>query len=201
MKKKITIFFAIVIILLGLFGLTGCNLLENNDNKEENKVEVQEENSLDGLAVYQEEEDANYKLCEDMEGITFKCPSNYTSVGKSSSQPIYMDPDVPGARVNVVSENMPSMLSFEGYIEASKASVKNQSQMTILGDITTEYINLNGVKAAKLIYQAKQSNMELDITQIVLEKEGKVYVFSLGGLTKDREVLGPKFDKIIKSIK
>ena len=71
MKKKITIFFAIVIILLGLFGLTGCNLLENNDNKEENKVEVQEENSLDGLAVYQEEEDANYKLCEDMEGITF----------------------------------------------------------------------------------------------------------------------------------
>ena len=45
MKKKITIFFAIVIILLGLFGLTGCNLLENNDNKEENKVEVQEENS------------------------------------------------------------------------------------------------------------------------------------------------------------
>ena len=201
MKKKITIFFAIVIILLGLFGLTGCNLLENNDNKEENKVEVQEENSLDGLAVYQEEEDANYKLCEDMEGITFKCPSNYTSVGKSSSQPIYMDPDVPGASVNVVSENMPSMLSFEGYIEASKASVKNQSQMTILGDITTEYINLNGVKAAKLIYQAKQSNMELDITQIVLEKEGKVYVFSLGGLTKDPEVLAPKFDKIIKSIK
>lgn len=201
MKKKITIFFAIVIILLGLFGLTGCNLLENNDNKEENKVEVQEENSLDGLAVYQEEEDANYKLCEDMEGITFKCPSNYTSVGKSSSQPIYMDPDVSGASVNVVSENMPSMLSFEGYIEASKTSVKNQSQMTILGDITTEYINLNGVKAAKLIYQAKQSNMELDITQIVLEKEGKVYVFSLGGLTKDREVLAPKFDKIIKSIK
>ena len=74
---------------------------KNNDNKEENKVEVQEENSLDGLAVYQEEEDANYKLCEDMEGITFKCPSNYTSVGKSSSQPIYMDPDVPGASVNV----------------------------------------------------------------------------------------------------
>ena len=58
-----------------------------------------------------------------MEGVEFSYPSNYKSVG-SSSQPTFMDPDITGTSVNLISEDSQS-LSIKNYIKNSLDSMKS----------------------------------------------------------------------------
>lgn len=187
---KITIL-AVIMIMIAVT-LTGCT---NPLNKEENT-----KNELEGLAVWSSEgEDyTDYKKCEEIAGVEFYYPSNYTSVGKST-QPMYMDPDILGSSVNLVSADMVNAMTFEGYIDASILGIKKQ--MTVNGDINKEYINLNGVKACKLDYVATSKGQTMKLTQAAILKDKKVYVLTLGGLQKDAEAMQPKIDKMIKSFK
>ncbi len=187
MKKLTKLGLLAVMMLVVVMLLTGCA------NKE-----TQEKDSLEGLAVYTAEETPDYKTFDQIEGIEFKYPSNYTSVGKES-MPIFADPDAPGATINIVTSDFPSVLSFEGYVDASIPGIKKQ--MTIDGDINKEYINLNGTKAAKLDYTASSEGYKMNITQILIKKDNKAYVLTLGSLVDDKEVVSEKFEKIIKSFK
>ncbi len=184
MKKLTKLGLLAIIMLMVVVLLTGCA--------------KKEENSLEGLAVFSEEETTDYTTFSEMEGVTFKYPSNYVSVGKADN-PIYMDPDVAGASINILSSNMPSTLTFEGYVDASIPGIKKE--MTINGDIKKEYINLNGTKAAKLDYVASSENGNIAITQILIVKDKKAYILTLGSLETDADKVNEKFDKIIKSFK
>lgn len=184
-KKLVKAIALMMIMLLAVVTLTGCG----NDNKDE----------LSGLKVYTADEDmTGYKKCSEMEGVEFYYPENYTSVGKAT-QPIYMDPEILGASVNLASSTYPSAYEFEGYIDASIASVKNQ--MTIKGDIEKEFINLNGNKACKLTYVATRQGQTMKLTQVVFVKGEKAYALTMGSLEKDFEALTPKMEKMIKSFK
>lgn len=190
MKKQTKLGLLTLIMLIAVLLLTGCTSnLVNNDEKE---------NSLEGLAVYTEEETTDYKVFDKFEGVTFKYPSNYLSVGKDNN-PIYMDPEVQGASVNILESTIPSVFSFEGYVDASIPGIKQQ--MDIAGEIKTEYINLNGRKAAKLDYVAKSTTGNIKVTQVLIEKEEKAFILTLGSLEKDAEKVQSTFDKIIKSFK
>lgn len=187
-KRVMKLVILAIIMVLGVLVLTGCANKENT-----------EKDNLEGLAVYTAEEDyTGYTKCEEMAGVEFYYPSNYVSVGKST-QPMYMDPDVLGASVNIVSADMVSSMTFEGYIDASILGIKQQ--MTISGDVNKEYINLNGAKACKLNYVATTKGQTMTITQVALLKDSKVYILTLGGLKDDAETLQPKIDKMIKSFK
>ena len=120
--KKLTIVALLVVMLVTL---TGCA----NNLKEETE-------DLSGLPIYTEEEVSDYVTFTDVEGIEVKYPSNYVSVG-TSEQPMFMDPDIAGASINIVSAEIPDSFSFEGYIDASIIGIK--SQMTIVGEINKEY--------------------------------------------------------------
>lgn len=186
MKKSMKLIVLMIIMVMGVVTLTGCGKTETTDD-------------LSGLAVYNVDEDmTGYTKCEAMAGVEFYYPENYTSVGKAT-QPTYMDPEILGASVNVVSQAFPSSLTFEGYIDASIASVKQQ--MTIEGDINKEYINLNGTKAAKLDYKATASGQTMVLSQVVILKDSKVYLLTVGSLEKDAEAFAPKMEKMIKSFK
>lgn len=191
-KKVIKITILAIIMIMAVVALTGC---ANPLNKEDNT-----KNELEGLAVWtlEGEDYTDYTKCEEMAGVEFYYPSNYTSVGKST-QPMYMDPDILGASVNIVSADMVSAMTFEGYIDASLAGIKKQ--MSVKGDINKEYINLNGSKAAKLEYTATSEGQTAKITQVAILKNSKVYILTLGGLASDAEALQPKVDKMIKSFK
>lgn len=187
-KKTIKFITLAIIMIIGIVTLAGCGLTKD-----------EEKSDLSTLAVYNADENMDgYTKCEEMAGVEFYYPSNYVSVGKST-QPMYMDPDIAGASVNIVSDNMPSSMTFEGYIDASLIGIKKQ--MTIDGDINTEYINLNGAKAAKLTYIATSQGQTMDITQIALVKNSKVYILTVGSLKNDAEAMKPKLEKIIKSFK
>lgn len=186
MKKLMKLIVLMIIMVMGVVILTGCGKEANTDD-------------ISGLAVYTADENMEgYTKCEAMAGVEFYYPSNYKSVGKAT-QPQYMDPDIFGASVNIVSQTFPSSLTFEGFIEASIAGVKQQ--MTIEGDIKTEYINLNGRKAAKLDYKATSQGQTMVVTQVVILKDTKVYLLTAGSLEKDVDAFAPKMEKIIKSLK
>ncbi len=193
MKKNLTKSIILMIIMvMAVVTLTGCSALPN--------AEEPTKDELEGLTAYVADEDMEgYTKCEAMEGVEFYYPSNYKSVGKET-QPMFMDPDIAGASVNIVSETFPARFTFEGYIEASIIGIKQQ--MTIKDDeVKTEYINLNGTKAAKLSYVATSQGQTMTITQVAIVKESKVYILTIGGLEKDAESLQPKMDKMIKSFK
>lgn len=194
MKKNLTKSIILMIIMvMAIVTLTGCSALPQiSDGTAKDELE--------GLTVVTADEDMEgYTKCEAMEGVEFYYPSNYKSVGKAE-QPMYMDPDILGASVNIVSEKFPSAYTFEGYIEASIIGIKQQ--MTIKDDeVKTEYINLNGRKAAKLSYTATSQDQTMIITQMAIVKDSKVYILTVGGLEKDAESIQPKMDKIIKSFK
>ena len=194
MSKKLTkSILLIIIMVIAVIGLTGCtaNPFTNSEDKGDGE--------LGQLVAYTAEQDyTGYTKCEAMAGVEFYYPSNYVSVG-TSTQPMYMDPEIPGASVNLVSSDMPSSFTFEGYIDASIIGIK--SQMTIEGDINKEYINLNGVKAAKLDYVATSEGQTMTITQVALEKDEKVYILTVGGLQSDAEAIKPKMEKMVKSFK
>lgn len=194
MKKNLTKSIILMIIMvMAVVTLTGCSALPKTGDGTT-------KDELEGLTVLTADENMEgYTKCEAMEGVEFYYPSNYKSVGKAT-QPMYMDPDIAGASVNIVSEKFPSAYTFEGYIEASIIGIKDQ--MTIKDDdVKTEYVNLNGRKAAKLSYTATSQNQTMTITQMAIVKDSKVYILTVGGLEKDAESLQPKMEKIINSFK
>ena len=186
MKKTIKMLMLIAIMVIVAVTLTGCGNTNEKDN-------------LEGLAVYTVDEDlTGYTKCDQIEGIEFYYPSNYT-VQKQAGQTAYMDPEILGANVNIVSADFPSGYSFENYVDASIAGIK--AQMQISGDINKEYINLNGRKAVKLDYVATQSGYSMKCTQVLVVKDKKAYALTIVSLEKDAEALQPKLDKMIKSFK
>lgn len=188
--KKTKLGLLAIIMLIAVMLLTGCG---NNETKGDN---------LKGLPVYTAEETPDWSTFDKISGIEFKYPANYKSIG-TSSMPMYMDPDVAGATLNVVTSSFPSSLSFEGYVDASIPGIK--SQMTINGDVKVEYINLNGQKAAKLDYEATSQGKTMSITQVLIKKNGNAYILTLGVLKADKDEnkagINEKYEKIIKSFK
>lgn len=189
MNKKLTkAMLLIMIMVLAVVTLTGCGEDATKTNDSEN------------LPVYSADEDmTGYTKCEQMAGVEFYYPSNYISVGKAT-QPIFSDPELIGASVNLASSTFPSAYTFEGYIDASIATLKKQ-MTTISGDIEKEYINLNGNKACKLTYVMTAQGKSMQATQILIVKDSKAYALTLGCLLEDKEAFQPKLEKMIKSFK
>ena len=73
--------------------------------------------------------------------------------------------------------------------------------MTIEGDINKEYINLNGRKAAKLDYVATSQGQKMQVEQVIILKDDKVFLLTAGSLVADKDAFAPKMEKIIKSFK
>lgn len=156
-----------------------------------------QESNFAKLEVYNYEEDSNYTKYTGMEGIEFSYPSNYESIG-TETQPTFTDPEILGASVNLISEDSQD-LSLENYLRISKESVKKS--ITLKSDIIEEYINLNGVKAAKIEYTAEQENNDIKIEQAIIIKSGKAYILTVGCLPSDSEAMQEKTEKIIKSFR
>lgn len=190
MNKKLTKWIVLALIMVvTLVTLAGCG----------KTAEDKKTDALEGLAVYTQDEDmTDYTKCTEMEGVEFYYPAGYVSVGKTT-QPMYMDPEILGASVNLVSSEFSSAFTFEGYIDASILGVKNQ--MSVEGDIQKEYINLNGQKAAKLTYTATSEGQKMTLTQVVIVKGDKAYILTLGSLVQDAEKFAPKAEKMVKSFK
>lgn len=177
-----------LMLVVALLGLSGCQM-SNTTN--ESKDEVKE------LAVYTAENKEGYTEYSGVIDAKFSYPSSWESVGEET-KPVFRSVDGKGNSVNLSYADYPEAMSFEGFIEASKLGIKNQ--MTIIGDINHEMINLNGRKACRLDYVAQQSEtVNVNIIQAVFVDGGKVYILTVAANSDYYEETKPELDTIIKS--
>ena len=188
MKKNINTVVAIsVILIIALIGLSGCQNKNNTENG----------NELEGLAVYTAEDKEGYTEYSGSIDAKFSYPSTWVSIGKDE-QPVFTSAKGDGSSVNLSSAEFPEAISFEGFIEASKLGITNE--MTIVGDIKQEMVNLNGRKACRLDYIAQQSeNVNVNITQEVFVDNGKVYILTVAANADNYDEAKTDLETIIKS--
>ncbi len=188
MKKNINTVVAIsVILIIALIGLSGCQNKNNTENG----------NELEGLAVYTAENKEGYTEYSGSIDAKFSYPSTWVSIGKDE-QPVFTSAKGDGSSVNLSSAEFPEAISFEGFIEASKLGITNE--MTIVGDIKQEMVNLNGRKACRLDYVAQQSeNVNVNITQEVFVDNGKVYILTVAANADNYDEAKTDLETIIKS--
>lgn len=183
----------VLIIVIAVLGLSGCQN-SNNDNTN-NTSENNDE--LKGLPVYNAESKEGYTEYSGSIDAKFSYPTSWISVGKDE-QPVFMSSDGKGKSVNLSYADYPEAMSFEGFVEASKLGIKNQ--MTIIGEINHEMINLNGRQACRLDYVAQQSeDINVNIIQAVFVDDGKVYILTIATNSDYYEEAKPELDTIVKS--
>lgn len=227
MKKKITIYIAIVCILtLGIFVLSGCQnneQTENNvsNNKTGNSIRDQIMNAqnniptntigatqvkLEDLEKYTKEADDNYTTYKDAEGLSFIYPKNWLSVG-NETEPAYMSTEGKGATLtiskDIMSEDTTVVTDFDAYMGYQKLYL--MQNMTMLSDIKEKQVNLNGQRAYIINYVAETGEdetkaMQLNVTQVAFSTKGnKVYILTMIVVDKYYNDFKDTFEKITKS--
>lgn len=183
--KKLKIAILSIILIVGIFTLSGCtqneqehatNNVTNTTNSTSNvsirnqifgaqanliqSVQTQgtTEVKLEDLEAYTKESDSNYKTCTAQNGASFIYPSNWVAVSQEGEQ-AFMAPDTRGASVNIATDNMEMVSNlvtdFDGYIALQKLYLTQQ--MTMLSDVNEKLVNLNGRKAYILNYETESA--------------------------------------------
>ena len=186
MKTKLkTMLVVLVALLLSALLLTGCM------DKEENIPVVNSEITAEteGYTTYTYGDD----------NIQFSYPDTWVSVGTDDT-PLFLDNNGTGTSAGIVIEEIPSSISFDGYIEAAKIQVK--SQLTVEGDINQEKINLNGREAYQLSYVAKSDeDNTVSILQTIIKEDNTVYALTVGTLQDNYEDLKETIETISASLR
>ena len=205
MKTKLkTMLVVLVALLLSALLLTGCmgeeeNVQTPSNNQEESVNSTEEENIpvVNSEITAETEGYTTYTYGDD--NIQFSYPDTWVSVGTDDT-PLFLDNNGTGTSAGIVKEEIPSSISFDGYIEAAKIQVK--SQLTVEGDINQEKINLNGREAYQLSYVAKSDeDNTVSILQTIIKEDNTVYALTVGTLQDNYEDLKETIETISASLR
>lgn len=196
LKRSLLAVMAIVV----LFALTGCGNKKTNENKTDGSMEENSTSDLANLPEYKMDSTEDTQEFQDASsGAKFNYPTKWEVI-EQDGQKLVRDSSLTGASVNVNSADLPDSMTFDTFIAVSIQGLKQQ--MTIEGDVSQEWINLNGKRAAKLDYAAKQTDAtNVNIEQIVFKNDKKVYILTTAVLADNAEVAQPELQKIVKSFR
>ena len=196
LKRSLLAVMAIVV----LFALTGCGNKKTNENKTDGSMEENSTSDLANLPEYKMDSTEDTQEFQDASsGAKFNYPTKWEVI-EQDGQKLVRDSSLTGASVNINSADLPDSMTFDTFIAVSIQGLKQQ--MTIEGDVSQEWINLNGKRAAKLDYAAKQTDAtNVNIEQIVFKNDKKVYILTTAVLTDNAEVAQPELQKIVKSFR
>ncbi len=196
LKRSLLAVMAIVV----LFALTGCGNKKTNENKTDGSTEENSTSDLANLPEYKMDSTEDTQEFQDASsGAKFNYPAKWEVI-EQDGQKLVRDSSLTGASVNVNSADLPDSMTFDTFIAVSIQGLKQQ--MTIEGDVSQEWINLNGKRAAKLDYAAKQTDAtNVNIEQIVFKNDKKVYILTTAVLADNAEVAQPELQKIVKSFR
>ena len=189
----------VLIMLISVVVLSGCgnNNGENNTNNENNSTTTDD---LSSLPVYNMETVENYTEYKDeASGAIVNYPSGWETLDQDG-QKLFRDSTLTGASLNINSADIPEAMSFDAFIGASIEGIRQQ--MTIDGDVKQEWINLNGRKAAKIDYAAKQTDStNVTIEQIVFIENNKAYILTIAVLSDNYDLVKTDIENIVKSFR
>lgn len=199
MKKNILKKSLIVLIMLiSVVVLSGCgnNSNTNNSNNETNNTTE----DLNSLPVYNMESLENYtEYTDETSGAKVNYPSGWETLDQDG-QKLFRDSTLTGASLNINCADLPEAMTFDAFIGASIEGIKQQ--MTIDGEVKQEWINLNGRKATKIDYVAKQTDStNVTIEQIVFIENNKAYILTLAVLSDNYDLVKTDLENIVKSFR
>lgn len=188
MKSK-KIILLLTVLILAVMLLTGCSSIINDEKTQD----------LSNLKIVTNliADKEGYSKYENDDGICFYCPSNWISVGEEGTL-FYVAPDSTGTSVNLLSEEIGSMISLNGYVEIAKAKLPDA--MDITSDIKQEQINLNGREAYVISYSAKESEIEMKVFQEVIKIDNKVYILTVGTIANNYTQVEETLNNILSSL-
>ena len=197
LKKSLIVLMMLVSVLV----LSGCgNNNEENNNNTNNESNSTTADDLSSLPVYNMETLENYTEYKDeASGAIVNYPSGWETLDQDG-QKLFRDSTLTGASLNINSADIPEAMSFDAFIGASIEGIKQQ--MTIDGDVAQEWINLNGRKAAKIDYVAKQTDStNVTIEQIVFIENNKAYILTIAVLSDNYDLVKTDIENIVKSFR
>lgn len=155
MKKTSKIVALLMILVMTAIMLTGC---ETKTGREINAKEL-----------------SNYTEYTHSSGVKFSYPSEWKSMGTSSA-PQFMN-NTTGTNVNLQSES--TAVNLKTYVTAAVAGLKKQYGSNIKGDISEEFVKLNGKDACILTYKINQYNIDMVAKQAVFMDSKTAYVLTV----------------------
>ena len=187
MKNKKSILLVIFLSLLIVL-LTGCSILTS----EQQEPDLSSLKAVTNLVANNEE----YTKHTNEEGISFYCPTDWISVGEEGTL-FFMSPDLTGTSVNLVNEEIGSLISLKGYIEIAKNTLGEEMNLT--SEIEQEAINLNGREAYVISYTAEQNEIEMKVFQEVIKVDEKVPILTAGTITDNYQQVEEILNNILSS--
>lgn len=154
MKKTSKIVAIIMVLMLAIITLTGC----------EEKREITA-GQLEGYTEYTHSS-----------GAKFQYPSEWRSNGLSSAVGFVNSSN--GTNVNILTESVGSGIGLKKYVKASIESIKKQYSSNLLSEINEEYVKLNGKDGCIIDYKVKQSNINMNVKQAIILDNGQAYILT-----------------------
>lgn len=169
--------------------LLGIELPDNTTNNNDEDSNVINQKDLNGYSVYTHSS-----------GLQFAYPENWKSLGNSSDKPVFSNSET-GTNVNLLSETIPTGYDLKTYMDASISNIKTQMSDKIDGDITSQYVKLNGRDASIITYTMTQSNTKVKIKQACFIDDNTAYILTLAALEDKYTGESETIDNIISSFK
>ena len=199
-QRILLICLALVILALVVSIVVIANNKSNSENTENQPDIIQNEDKEDltGLPVYKSGRIPNYIEYVAESGARFYYPYGWISAGTEES-PIFVKNDDSVASVNFMTTEYPTGVEFNYYLEKTKESLT--ANVTLDGDASQQFINLNGKKACRVDYVAVQDDTKLKVTQIIFVEDDTVYILTTTADLEKYENVKQELENIIKTFK
>lgn len=157
------------------------------------------ENNNDTTKTINQNDLTGYTLYTHSSGIQFAYPADWTDSG-STSNPVFADSET-GTNVNLLSETIPTGYDLTSYMDISISNIKSGLGDNIEGDISQEYVKLNGRDASIISYTMSQDSIKVKIKQICFIDDETAYILTLATTEDTYEQESETIDNIISSFK
>lgn len=160
--------------------------IEMNTNNNNQNSKVINEVQLNGYSEYTHSS-----------GMKFKYPSTWVTNGLTNTPGFRNSTN--GSNVNIVSQTISSDLN--SYVKLSTDAIKRTYSTGLLGDITENYVKLNGKDACILTYKINMYNANMNLKQAIIIDNNTAYVLTVtineSSASTDSQIV----DNIISSFK
>lgn len=162
-------------------------------------IELPSNNTENNNNIINQKDLSGYTSYTHSSGVQFAYPEGWTDLG-NASKPVFAN-SANGTNVNLLSETIPTGYNLTSYMDASITNIKSGLGDKIEGDISQEYVKLNGRDASIISYTISQNSTKVRIKQACFIDNEIAYILTVATTENNYEQETEIIDNIISSLK
>lgn len=162
-------------------------------------IELPSNNTENNNNIINQKDLSGYTSYTHSSGVQFAYPEGWTDLG-NESKPVFAN-SANGTNVNLLSETIPTGYNLTSYMDASITNIKSGLGDKIEGDISQEYVKLNGRDASIISYTMSQNSTKVRIKQACFIDNEIAYILTVAATENNYEQETEIMDNIISSLK